>query len=360
MKKLVFVSYLPAEYSRSGVLHSALKWNNQLDIETYNLESLRLAQIINYGRFLQNLRHEEQLVIVMSPAHALVPITKLFFNGNVILDAGWPLSDSSVIRRGKLSLSYLRDLVIDRISMWLSDLVILESEAQRKVLEKRRFKFKELPAVIYTGVKEDRFQKAINVPSARSDNSNKHRFKVIFRGKFNSESGLEYIQEVFSKRLDFFDLVIVSSNLPTEFPRLHGIHYVSEEISDLEISELLRSTDLAIAQFGLEERISISIPHKIYEYSFFGLPTICLAESASREIFSDSEFFYLSREKLGQFLDLASSNPEDFSKDLKKRTSLVYKRYFEMCSEEMIAKKFVELMGEFETTRKTSHGSSSI
>ena len=37
-------------------------------------------------------------VIIMSPSHALVPFVKLFTNHKVILDAGWSLTESAMLR----------------------------------------------------------------------------------------------------------------------------------------------------------------------------------------------------------------------------------------------------------------------
>ena len=53
----------------------------------------------NLMRLIKALRSKPLgQVIIMSPSHALVPFVKLFTNHKVILDAGWSLTESAMLR----------------------------------------------------------------------------------------------------------------------------------------------------------------------------------------------------------------------------------------------------------------------
>ena len=118
MKGIVFVSYLENKYSRSGVLLSALKKQGSFSVSHFQMKSFQIDNIAKYISFLRELNPLNDLVVVMSPSHMITPLTKCFFKGVVILDAGWPLSDSSRIRKGRFSLTYLKDKLIDYIAMF--------------------------------------------------------------------------------------------------------------------------------------------------------------------------------------------------------------------------------------------------
>lgn len=349
MKKILFLSYLDRNYSRSGALYSALE---KYSSDTIAHLQYQPANLRNFYRLINVLRHEDSLdtlVVVMSPSHLLAIIIRPFFKGPIILDAGWPLSDSSEIRAGKLSIRFLMDVLIDRIAMKLADLVLLESKNQKNILKKRKFSFRNEPEVIFTGLVEERFRNYRDQSKRSLLNFNKddRRLTVVFRGNWNEEAGLERLDEIFSEKSDKFRLIICSSNLPRHYPRQKATLYVSGRMSDEQLAQVFQKSDLAIAQFGESKRIARSIPHKVYEYAYFGIPTICLEDSAAREVFNDNEFYFISYDFLGTFLNQLGENIEDSRKELAKRSLLVRKTYQERCSQKAIAKNFQFLVDRF-------------
>ena len=345
MRKIVFVSYLDLHYSRSGVLASAMRKVTSLETQVYRLDNFRIYELVNFALYLRRLDFETTSILIMSPAQVLTMFARFFFKGSIILDAGWPLSDSSRIRKGVNSFSYVKDLFIDLIAMKISDKVILESRAQVRNLKARRFKFRSEPLVIYTGVLENRFEssKSKRIQSANTRVIKNSKFKVIFRGKYNKESGLEYIQEIFASRCDDWELIVCSADLPSSFPRVSGVRYLTQHISDSELIREFKTVDMALGQFGTESRVKISIAHKIYEYAFFGIPTICIQDTAVEEIFKRDEFYFIKREDLGKFLDSCLEDRNIFAKELQNRSVKIREKYSRACSEVVIAQEFMKI-----------------
>lgn len=348
MKNVLFISYLSSDYSRSGSLLSALRNDGNYGIDHFQIEGVNAKGIAKLWNFLRMHKHDYNVVVIMSPAHLLAIVVRQFYHGFVILDAGWPLSDSSSIRRGKHSLRFFMDLLIDRISMALSDLVILESRIQASSLMKRKFKFRRVPQVIYTGVREDRFSKKTNRSLLSRYQESPEKIKVVFRGKFNDEAGLEFIQRIFAERSHIFELLVCCPDLPENFVKNSSISFITHILSDIEISEILSRSHLAVSQFGDSERIGRSIAHKIFEYAYFGIPTICTMNSATKEVFSINEFFYIDKTQLGSFLDNLDSNREVTMQELYNRSERILIRFEQSLSEQAMANHFYKIISNLE------------
>ena len=345
MRKVVFISYLDDNYSRSAVLMSALKKDSHCLVEYFRVKSLKLPHLNEFMKYLRDLEVGKTIVVIMSPAHLLTIFARLSFKGSLILDAGWPLSDSSKVRKGNLTFAFFKDSVIDRLAMLLADKVIVESNGQKANLIQRGFKFKSDPKVIYSGLLERRFKFALGKVNelTKKSFSGKNKLKILFRGKYNSESGLDYIQDIFASRSSFCELIICCPNLPNSFPRIPGVKYLTEQFSDTQLTRVFKDADLALGQFGEDSRVKFSIAHKIFEYSYFGLPTICIKGTAVEEIFESDEFYFVRREDLGRFLDKSLKNKKSFAKDIGKRSVRVREKYSKACSEKVIAQDFIQI-----------------
>ncbi len=342
MRNVLFISYLPLEYSRSAVLLSALSSNTELKVQFRRCSKLNFGNLAQLRRELRRLDPKESLIVVMSPAHQLTLVIRFLFSGVVILDAGWPLSDSSEIRKGRLTVSYLKDSIVDRLSMGLADLVFLESRAQVENLTKRHFYFKNVPRVLFTGFRESRFEqiahKKANV--IRSSKKYEGKIKVLFRGKYNREAGLEFIQSVFSKR-GSYELIVCCPDLPPDFIRASNVKFIERFLDDNELANLYSSCDLAIGQFGDSSRVERTIAHKIFEYGYFGIPTICLANSAVKEIFDGKSFIYIEKALLEGYLDKLSESMGEARRLISAKSKWVRTQYSEKCSEIAIARSFI-------------------
>ena len=121
----------------------------------------------------------------------------------VVLDAGWPLSDSNQTRSSRFlsKLKSIKNLLIDFLSLQLSTKVIFESPEQvRFSSEKFLLKNSKLDFV-YTGVRESRFHNANVYPPEELRGIDTSSVDIIFfRGKYNRESGIERLINVADRK----------------------------------------------------------------------------------------------------------------------------------------------------------------
>ena len=116
----VFITFVDPDYSRSGV------YLNQFIEEK---ETYKLVQLKNNGKslFFQLLRYQKiirdkkAILIVMSPCSLLVPLLKLISSRPIVLDAGWPLTDSLLVRGNRLfdKIKYYKIWIIGSIAGWI-------------------------------------------------------------------------------------------------------------------------------------------------------------------------------------------------------------------------------------------------
>ena len=287
---ILFLSFVEKDYSRSSTLFNALI-ESGTKVEFILLPSNFLLLAAKLFQSRRKIRIFEQ-VIVMSPCHKITPLVRLF-SKKVILDAGWPLSDSN-FTRGRRKIYFVRPLLnlfIDLIATHSAHLVILESHHQLiRVSKKFRVKLQKL-SFRFTGVSEENYlnQPAVLPPEISSLDLTGKKI-VCFRGKNNIESGLE-ILAVASWELpdDIFVIVATDKPIVTELnPRNSIVLYRFLEHS--EIAAIYQVSDLAIGQISDAERLNWTIPHKAFEAAFFSTP-------------------YLSRKSDGilEFLDMKSA-----------------------------------------------------
>ena len=131
MTKILFLSLYESGYSRSSV-HIENMNPNHLFLKI----SLQEFKTKNGIRTIRRSIALSDAIWVMSPSHILVLPIRFLTRKSIILDAGWPLSDSTM-SSNKLFFKILKKIhsfLIDFISFHLASRVILESKAQlRKV-----------------------------------------------------------------------------------------------------------------------------------------------------------------------------------------------------------------------------------
>jgi hypothetical protein len=220
----------------------------------------------------------------MSPSHILVLPIRFLTRKSIILDAGWPLSDSTM-SSNKLFFKILKKIhsfLIDFISFHLASRVILESKAQLRKVSIKYILRKEKLKIIYTGVKETRFQDLASIqPAELMDNGENHF--VLFRGKYNIESGINTLIDLIKNNRNIsFVMAVPDLPINTEIPS--NAIVIKRVIADSEIKWLYEHAFLALGQFGFTKRQQVTIPHKYFEAAYFGCPYLSPETQALNEI----------------------------------------------------------------------------
>ena len=233
----------------------------------------------------------------MSPSHLLVLILRRFYKGIIILDAGWPLSDS--IEDRELSLfkrvrNKTKGYFVDFFAFKLSDLVYLESNQQVEHSRKKFLISRKKLKVRFTGSLE-KSQSSSNQDFRESIHTDCNNCKpVVFRGKYNKEAGLELLSNVARILDSSVHLIVLCPTLPEriKFPQSRNVTVIKEFLPDHELEQIMSQAKLMIGQLGNSRRLNRTIPHKFFESARLGIPYLTPARKAIQEI-ADEDYLYL-------------------------------------------------------------------
>jgi len=288
--KIIFLSYLQANYSRSGVYFFGLK------AESASFKQIRSGffECIND---LTNIRRTTNLsvtsFVVMSPSHKLTIIARIVLRKKIILDAGWALSEATWNRSAgnAQTKKNLKNYLIDFFSFHFAHKVILESPEELNYVAKVFLLSKRKLQSVYTGFNENQYKDIIFIKKYR-ENKN---LQVLFRGKMNDEAGIENILAaaaiVENEPIDFLiatnqslDKYSISKNTKV------SIHY----LTDSELSSIYLNSDVCLGQFSNSRRLNRTIPHKTFESLYFSKcyltpatkPLLTLCDSQEQMLFT--------------------------------------------------------------------------
>ena len=344
-KDLIFLSFLEQKYSRSGVLLSGMPNSKYVKLPKPGVRLIRELIKIR-GEKLWN----KKILVVMSPAHILVPFLRMILRNRIVLDSGWPLFDGALSRTDEkakrtnpiLVKRYLTDLLV----FHLAHSIALETE-QQVIRTAKLFKLKKSKLFrSFTGFDEtssfddfEDFECPIReLCPACNNNPND---LILFRGKFNREAGLEVLaqatHELDSNHLTF--VIATNSNLDEiDFSRKTLI--INEFLNTTQIAHLYRNSKISIGQLSNNSRLSYSIPHKAFEAAYFKTPYLTRNSTAIKEIFnsdSDAIFYNPMTDNLTNLIKSATNDNNIFM-----RADSAYLKYSVMAAQNVIARDFLE------------------
>lgn len=290
-KKVYFFSFVGSNYSRSSTLLNFFE--NKTSKEYIHFESGVFPMIAKIRSMRSKLSKHDH-VLIMSPCHKMAIFVRLLTRSQIILDAGWPLTDGQLSR--KLTLLTLLRLpkifLVDLTAFRCANLILVESETQKNRVIKL---FKINPnrvKVSFTGLNETRFNSIKTIsPSMHkvSDfiSSWESELIVLFRGKINPESGIEIIlkaAEYLGGKCKFI-LQIGNSKISNNYS---SNCLIVNEVSDQQLTELYSVSDIVLGQLSNHPRLRYTIPHKAYEAAFFGKCFITTKSEGILEIMDDN------------------------------------------------------------------------
>ena len=315
---VLFLSNVRSDYSRSAVQYfGSSHQKSYLTVQTRDFLSIKKVETI------KKAIREANVICIMSPGHLLTLPVRALTTKRIILDAGWPLSDSTSSDISTFSRYFqkLKNAIIDFIAFHACSTLILESESQSKRTSVRFLVNRRKMKVIYSGVAEARFQdikseKPPELPMTISGNY------LLFRGKMNSEAGINDIIMFFSRVKDI-NLVIASPDLQVRNLNSENIYLLNRYLPDQEIKWLYNNAYFSLGQFGRTKRQQHSIPHKFFEASYFGCPYVSLPSTALSESGISAGVIQIDT------IDDMSSLISESSKVLNKREAIIenYQNY---------------------------------
>lgn len=266
-QKLLFLSFQDSDYSRSGVYFTILK---ETGASFMKVESGFLKSVKFFFKLARDESKSNHLLVVMSPSHILAIYARIILRKKVVLDAGWSLTESRIS-----NLIGIRSLIkvpitflIDFISFNCSKIVILESPEQIEYIRKVFWIPYKKMKYVYTGLNEKTFLKnqSFSQPTAQGK-----KLHVLFRGKINSEAGIENIAEI-TRILENEPITFhIQTNKPlTEYAFSKNTSVDYRYLEPDEIAELYLEADICLGQFSRKPRLNRTVPHKFFESLYFG------------------------------------------------------------------------------------------
>ena len=231
-------------------------------------------------------------LIVGYPGHLLVPFAK-FLAGKkpVILDALCTLYEGEVISRGKYRFNIFMKAwvkLIDALAAKRSDIILVETNAQKEFFMKRF----SLPAGkvfrVFTGVDEEYCRRD---PSVKK----RDKFTAVFRGKFLPEAGIKYIVRA-AKLLEHqgVEILILGNGflekaIGHEIDELQpsNLYWHHKHLDPATLYRKMQECHVSLGQFEDHERLARTIPHKAFESLALCLPYVTGRATGVRELLTD-------------------------------------------------------------------------
>jgi hypothetical protein len=331
IKHLYFLSWEDLSYSRTGVLYHGLTGRN-INYQAINFPKKNYLKTFKTLRKLKGESGKQSIVVVGSPCSILAIICRAAWpQANIIYDSGWPLIDGLLSRNYSLIVklfSYVKIYVVDFLAYKFSNLVSVESESQKNNTQRKFFVRKSKVFVSYTGFNEE----AVNSLNPK---------QIIFRGKYNLESGLDF----FAKASFFLNpeirAIVVSTNLPSELKFSPNVEIISERLSDLDLAQQYKNSAISLGQLGNSHRTTRTIPHKFYESIYFEVPYLTRKSAGIKELLpNDDQVIFFENETPAEFAKLISehlSNTEALSSRAEKAKAI----YISKFSQSQIVDNFI-------------------
>jgi len=281
----IYVSTLNANYSRSAVYFQA----DSKDKIFIKLEESKFQRLLHIKRIKSTYDSRTTKIVIMSPSHILVPWFRLLTNFEIVLDAGWPLSDS---KKGKWNLSNFHrrifNLFVDFAAFRLADKVVLETVGQTQFVESKFLVPSYKLFTLFTGFNEHEIvmlNNKLDVPRECLDLKTDGLPYILFRGKSNDESGLTTILKCAEKFCRDLNFVIVTD---MEFINISkNVILINRFINSSELTWLYKHSIAVIGQVSQNLRLEKTIPHKLFEAAYFGK---CYISPSSKGILELANF----------------------------------------------------------------------
>ena len=342
-EKIVFLTVSEPGYSRSWTYFNGAR-KLGANVEFIKIESKSLVfQFLS----LRKRFSRKNIYVVMSPSQYLVPFVRIFLGRKVISDAGWSLFEGTVLARkrfGLFGLLAVKTFLIDFISSHLAAKIFVESKNQAEFYSKVFLLNRRKIDVLYTGVDEESLK--IEPGKFQLPNFFNNNKIVLFRGKYNQESGIEILAGA-TKLLVSEDITfwILCPGLPNHI-KFSPYTYINRTYikSQGEISNFYRSAQITVGQVSKNRRLGRTIPHKAFESAYLSKPYITAGNSGIKEIFVDNLEVICVRaddaQDLAQKIKHLIDNPrtaELFGKNMNLK-------YLNFYSQEILAKTFLSLI----------------
>ncbi len=277
--KYVFLSLQDSHYSRTGVYLTGVKSNQ--DATFFQIQGNLRQKISNLKKIKADCG-QDKVYVVMSPSHQLMIYLRILGFKKKVLDAGWPLSDA-LFNRGDTkfkSLKAIKSRSIDFLAFHSANRVFFETRIQMERCITRFALPRSKCNWIFTGFNEIEYATVASRNDISKEVSNikelaHQKTIVLYRGKYNLESGLDKLALASFDLGGEIQLVVATDKLPKNLDFSNNSIILQKRLTNTEISFLYRMSTLTVGLIGDLERLNWTIPHKLFEAAYFSRPVLC-------------------------------------------------------------------------------------
>ena len=343
--EFLFLSYLESNYSRSSV------YLNSKVIQKRNPE-FQLVKSGFWSSYFHILRERKSIkqfsnIVVMSPSHSLVLLIAILTGRRPILDAGWSLTESTLIRSSgfKSLVKVPKAYLIDLFAFHFSRKVFLESNEQVDFVARKFGVSKKKLSRLFTGVNEKVFESLWSNLTSRDSHRaiTTGKFTVLFRGKNNQEAGLDCIlgaAEILKH--EEVQFVIATDFISKDIYVPVNVQILTNRLSEMEMVELYSISDLCLGQISSNSRLERTIPHKAFEALFFSKCYLTLLSKPILEVLPGAS----------ERAPLKNPEPTELANEIRRLSRITTEvkemgrlgnlRYGKVASQEVLGLRFLE------------------
>lgn len=349
MKKFPTICYLgmyASVFSRTKIYMTGLRARGVPLIDCRD-ESTGVKKFWRLWRTHAAIRDRYDVLMIGYLEHLLVPFARLISKKPIVVDMLGSLADAERYSHEAGTWRTYKNMLIDRLAVRYADVVLLESEAQKKFFVEKfgnLTKFK----VLYTGVDES----VLHCPSR----SRHEKSIVLFRGRFTPESGIFHILEAArllkSRRDITFRIIGTHYRLAARVREtirtndLTNVELINEYLPDDTLREKMCEASVSLGQFEANPRLDRTIPHKAFEAMYMGTSFITAQSPAVAELLTDGESVLFVRRAdpadLAEKIRMIIDDPE-LGKRLAEHARKVYDR---ACSSDVLINRLLGILSE--------------
>ncbi len=290
LKKICYVGIYPPTAPRDRVYLDGLKKHGVTVAECVD-SSLGIKKLLVLAQKIRSISGQADLIFVGYLSAMAVPVAKLLSRKPVVFNALCSQYESYVLDREKYRKGSPRAIalwILDFVAFHMADLVLVESEEQKKFIARSFHLRVEKLAVLFTGTDESVFFPG--APLAKTP-----RFSVVFRGIFLPATGAQYVIEAAKllkeKPIDFTIIgwgegeKTIREMIADE--RLSNVTLLTHFQESRELREKMIAADVMLGQFSSHSRLDRTIQHKTFEALALGMPYITRDSKSNRELLED-------------------------------------------------------------------------
>ena len=332
--KICFFGVYNANYSRNEILLSGLKAAGVevIECKTDWKDPKRYSKL---WKSLRALNGDYDFVYAAYPAPIPAIIAKFASRKPVVCDAFYSMFDSVVNDRREVKWWHpkaLKLLMLDWLSVFLSDIVITDTDAHKKYWSGWWGINASKIYPVYLGVNDKIF-----FPKEASG-INQEKFLVHFHGTYIPLQGVDKIIEAAALCLDNkkIQFRFIGSGAGLEEAKnlakkldTTNIEFVERRVSLSDLNSYMSESQASLGIFGDTKKAKRVIPNKVYEGLAAGQPMVTMDTPAIREIFSGKDMVLGNNEpqEIANAIDNVASH-DKMRRDLARNGHEEVSKYF--------------------------------